>query len=170
MPSASARIHINATPEEVFDLVSDPWRIPEYVSFVKEIVEVSEGPPGVGTRIVEKAKPGPFPVTTYWEIVEYEFPHRHVWRGHQVDMEMTLTKEITSEGSGSMYQQFLDYRYLPRFRPLGWLLEKLVITRSLQKSFREIVAGIRQIAELESGSVSNQAETPFETHPPGLDA
>ncbi len=149
MATATAAIHVDANPEEVFDFVSDPYRIPEYVPLVREILDVSEGPLGVGTQITEKSKPGPFLVTTHWEIVEYEPPHRHVWRGHQVDMEMTLTKEITPEATGTRYHQSLDYRYLPRFRPLGWLLEKLVVSRSLQKSFDEIVVGIKVTVEAE---------------------
>ena len=152
MPTATASIHVDASPDEVFDFVSDPWRIPEYVSLVLEILEVSDGPLGVGTKITEKAKPGPFKVTTHWEIVEYEPPHRHVWRGHQVDMEMTLTKSVTREGSGTRYEQWMDYRYMPRFRPLGWLLEKLVVDRTVKKSFEGVVSGIKKTVESERQS------------------
>lgn len=152
MPTATAAIHVDASPEEVFDFVSDPWRIPEYVPLVRKILEVSEGPQGVGTKITERSKPGPFLVTTHWEIVEFERPHKHVWQGRQSDMEMTLTKEITPEGSGTRYFQSMEYRYLPGFRPLGWLLEKLFISRSIQKSFQEITAGIKATVESESQS------------------
>ena len=152
MQTARASIYVDATPEEVFDFVSDPWRIPEYVSLVLEILDVSEGQLGVGTKITEKAKPGPVPVTTHWEIIEYDRPHRHVWRGHQVDMEMTLTKQIRAEGSGARYEQWMEYRYLPRFRPLGWLLEKLVVNRTVQKSFDQVVTGIKTKVETERQS------------------
>ena len=152
MPTATAAVHVDASPEEVFDFVSDPWRIPEYVPLVREIVDVTDGPLGVGTKIIERSKPGPVVVTTHWEIVEYERPHRHVWRGRQSDMEMTLVKEITPENSGTRYWQSMDYRYLPRFRPLGWLLEALFIRRSIEKSFKEITAGIKATVESERRS------------------
>jgi len=152
MPTARASIHVDATPEEVFDFVSDPWRIPEYVSLVLEILDVSEGQMGVGTKIIERAKPGPVPVTTHWEIIEYDRPYMHVWRGRQVDMEMTLTKQINAEGSGARYEQWMDYRYLPRFRPLGWLLEKLIVNRTVRKSFDQVVAGIKATVETERQS------------------
>lgn len=152
MPTARASIHVEATPKEVFDFVSDPWRIPEYVSLVLEILDVSEGQLGVGTKITERAKPGPVPVTTHWEIIEYEPPHRHVWRGRQVDMEMTLTKQISAEGSGARYEQWMEYRYLPRARPLGWLLEKLILNRAVQKSFDQVVTGIKTTVETERQS------------------
>lgn len=160
MPTASASIHVDATREEVFDFVSDPWRIPEYVSLVLEILDVSEGPLGVGSKITERAKPGPFPVTTHWEIVEYERPHKHVWRGHQVDMEMKLTKQVTADGSGTRYEQWMDYRYLPRFRPLGWTLEKLVVDRTVQRSFDQVVLGIKRFVESERQSPLDGHETP----------
>ena len=152
MPTARASIHVDATPEEVFDFVSDPWRIPEYVSLVLEILDVTEGALGVGTRITERAKPGPVPVTTHWEIVDYVRPHKHVWKGRQVDMNMTLTKEVSREGTGTRYEQWMDYRYLPRLRPLGWLLEKLVVNRTVQKSFDQVVLGIKRTVEAERES------------------
>jgi hypothetical protein len=152
MPTARASIHVDATPEEVFDFVSDPWRIPEYVSLVLEILDVSDGQLGVGTKITEKAKPGPVAVTTHWEIIEFERPHRHVWRGHQVDMEMTLTKQISAEGSGARYEQWMEYRCLPRLRPLGWLLEKLVVNRAVQRGFDQVVTGIKKTVEAERHS------------------
>lgn len=152
MPTARASVHVDATPEEVFDFVSDPWRIPEYVSLVLEILDVSEGHLGVGTKITERAKPGPVPVTTHWEIIEYDRPRRHVWRGRQVDMKMTLTKQISAEGSGALYEQWMDYRYLPRLRPLGWLLEKLVVNRTVQQSFDQVVTGIKETVETERQS------------------
>lgn len=152
MPTARASVHINATPEEVFDFVSDPWRVPEYVPLVLEILEVSPGPIGVGSTISERAKPGPFPVTTHWEIVAYERPRIHVWKGHQIDMEMTLTKQVNGAGSGTQYEQSMDYRCVPRFRPFGWLLEKAVVNRTVQKSFEQVVARIKTTVEAERES------------------
>lgn len=149
MPTAAASIHVDATPEEVFDLVSDPMRIPEYVPIVLDVFDVSEGPIGPGTTLKEHSKPGPFVTVTRWRIAEYEPPRKHVWEGHQVDMEMTLTKKITPQGSGTLYEQWMEYRYLPRLRPLGWLLEKLVVQRKIEQAFQEVVAGIKRLVEAE---------------------
>lgn len=149
MPRAEASIHIHAPPEVIFDFVADAPRIPEYVRFVRDVYEVSEGPVGTGTTIKEHAKPGPFPVVTQWRIVEFERPHRQVWAGHQVDMEMTLSKFMEPADGGTVYRQTMEYRYLPRIRPLGWLLEKLVVERKMRIEFEQITEAIKRIVESE---------------------
>lgn len=149
MASATASIDISAPPEVVFDFVADAPRIPEYVRFVHDVFEVSEGPIGVGTRIKEHAKPGPFNTITEWEIIDFDRPRRQVWDGHQSDMDMTLTKTIEPTGGGCRYTQVMHYRYLPRLRPVGWLLEKLVVDRTMRTAFEQITAGIKDIVERE---------------------
>lgn len=149
MPKAEASIHIHAPPGVVFDFVADAARIPEYVAFVRDVYEISEGPVGVGTTLKEHAKPGPFPVVTSWRIVEFERPRRQIWSGHQTDMEMTLTKLIEPIEGGTLYRQVMEYRYLPRIRPLGWLLEQLAVNRKLRIEFARITEGIKTIVESE---------------------
>lgn len=157
MPRAEASIHIQAPPEVVFDFVADAPRIPEYVHFVRDVFEVSEGPIGVGTVIKENAKPGPFERITQWDIVEFDRPHRQVWNGFDADMKMTLTKYTTPEDGGTRYRQVMDYKMMPHFRPLGWLLEKLVVGRKMAKEFIGITQGIKRIVESE---YSPARETP----------
>lgn len=149
MPRAEASIHIDAPPEVVFDFVADAPRIPEYVEFVRDVFDVTPGPVGAGTTLKEHAKPGPFPVVTHWRIDQFERPAKQVWVGNQADMEMTLTKLVSAEGGGTRYHQIMEYRMLPRFRPLGWLLEKLVVARKMEAEFAKITAGIKRIVESE---------------------
>lgn len=156
MPTARASIHIEAASEEVFDFVNIPWRIPEYVSLVLDILEVSEGPVGVGTKILERAKPGPVTVTTLWEVITYERPRLSVWRSRQSDMDMTLTKQIRPDGEGAYYEQWLEYRFMPRIRPVGWLLEKAFVHRNIQGSFDEVVKGIKRIVENERRAATDK--------------
>jgi uncharacterized protein YndB with AHSA1/START domain len=153
MPQAEASIHIDAPPEVVFDFVADAPRIPEYVHFVREILGVSDGPIGAGTIIKERAKPGPFERITQWEITEFDRPHRQVWDGVDADMRMTLTKYTDAEEGGTRYRQVMGYTMLPNFRPLGWLLEKLVMGRKMQKEFAGITEGIKRIIETEHSPV-----------------
>ena len=151
MPTAQATIHIDAPPEAVFDFVADAPRIPEYVRFVHDVFEVSDQPPRLGTVIREHAKPGPMRVTTTWRIGEFERPRRQVWVGRQDDMEMTLTKLTEPEAGGTRYTQDMEYRYPPQIRPLGWLLERLVVARRMNEEFVTITRGIKRIVEAERG-------------------
>lgn len=157
MPIARASCQIDVPPEELFRFISDPLRIPEYVEIVLDVFDVSDGPIGVGTTLKEHSKPGPFVSVTSWEIVEYDPPRTHVWEGHQKDMDMTFTKHISPNGAGSMYEQWMDYRFLPKFRALGRLLEVAFLERVMQQHFAVAVAGIKRIAEAEhTGQVESQ--------------
>lgn len=149
MLRAEASIHIDAPPEVVFDLVADAPRIPEYVKFVRDVFDVTPGPVRAGTTLKEHAKPGPFPVITNWRIDRFNRPEQQVWVGHQADMEMTLTKYMSAEDGGTRYRQVMEYRMLPRFRPLGWLLEKLVVARKMEIEFSKINTSIKCILEEE---------------------
>jgi uncharacterized protein YndB with AHSA1/START domain len=118
MPTAKATVHIQAPPETVFDFVADAPRVPEYVSFVRDVFEVSDQPPRLGTIIRERAKPGPLLLTTTWRIDEFDRPRRQVWVGKQADMEMTLTKSAEPEAGGTRYSQVMEFKCLPGFRLL----------------------------------------------------
>ena len=155
MPVVTASIDIAVPPEVVFDFVADAPRIPEYVRFVYDVFEVRGEPIGVGTVIREHTKPGPIKTITEWTIAEFDRPHRQVWEGHQGDMVMTLTKTIEPRDVGSRYTQVMDYRYLPKLRPLGWLLEKLVVTRAMEKEFALITQGIKRIVEHEHAGLTS---------------
>jgi uncharacterized protein YndB with AHSA1/START domain len=157
MPTARASIQIDVPPEEVFRFVSDPVRIPEYVKIVLDVFDVSDGRVGVGTTLKEHSKPGPFVSVTNWEIVEYDRPNRQVWLGSQKDMEMTFTKLISPHPAGSTYEQWMDYRFLPKFRPLGRLLEVLFLQRAMQRHFESAVAGIKRIVEAEHAARIEQS-------------
>jgi uncharacterized protein YndB with AHSA1/START domain len=52
MSHLSTTVHVDASPEIVFDIVADPTRGPEWHTLVNELVEVSGGSGGVGTSFV----------------------------------------------------------------------------------------------------------------------
>lgn len=149
MARAEASIHIDAPPEAVFDFVADASRIPEYVGFVRDVFDATPGPARAGTTLKEHAKPGLLPVVTHWRIDRFERPTRQIWVGRQADMEMTLAKYIEAEDGGTRYRQVMDYRMLPKVRPLGWLLERLVVARQMKSEFSRITASVKEIIESE---------------------
>lgn len=52
MSHQSTTIHVDASPEVVFDIVADPRRGPKWQTLVNELIEVSGRPGGVGTSFV----------------------------------------------------------------------------------------------------------------------
>jgi NAD(P)-dependent dehydrogenase (short-subunit alcohol dehydrogenase family)/uncharacterized protein YndB with AHSA1/START domain len=75
---ARNRVHIHATPEEVFAVLSDPERYPEWVVGAAGIRDYDEEFPAVGSRFHHEVGPGPFNVRDHSEVIEVEPPHRLV--------------------------------------------------------------------------------------------
>lgn len=75
---ARNRVHIRATPEEVFAVLSDPERYPNWVVGANAIRDYDEEFPQVGSRFHHKAGPGPINVRDYTQVLEVKAPHRLV--------------------------------------------------------------------------------------------
>lgn len=75
---ARNRVHIHATPEEVFAVLADPERYPEWVVGADTIRDYDEEFPQVGSRFHHKVGPGPVNIRDHSEVLEVEAPHRLV--------------------------------------------------------------------------------------------
>jgi NAD(P)-dependent dehydrogenase (short-subunit alcohol dehydrogenase family)/uncharacterized protein YndB with AHSA1/START domain len=75
---ARNRVHIHATPEEVFAVLSDPERYPEWVVGADTIRDYDEDFPQVGSRFHHKVGPGPVDIRDHSEVLEVDPPRRLV--------------------------------------------------------------------------------------------
>ncbi|HKF83489.1 MAG TPA: SDR family NAD(P)-dependent oxidoreductase [Solirubrobacterales bacterium] len=75
---ARNRVHIHAPPEEVFAVLADPCRYPEWVVGATGIRDYDEGFPAVGSRFHHEVGPGPLNLKDYSEVTEVEPPRRLV--------------------------------------------------------------------------------------------
>jgi NAD(P)-dependent dehydrogenase (short-subunit alcohol dehydrogenase family)/uncharacterized protein YndB with AHSA1/START domain len=75
---ARNRVHIHATPEEVFAVLADPERYPEWVVGADTIRDYDEEFPAVGSRFHHEVGPGPVNIRDHSEVLEVEAPHRLV--------------------------------------------------------------------------------------------
>lgn len=158
MPTITKTIEIEAPAEEVYEFVAnDVTRLTEFVPIVKEVFDVSPGPIGEGTTFKERMEMGPMKRISSWTVAELNPPKSVLWVGSQSDMEMTLTKHVRSTPTGTQYSQVFDYRMYPSFRPLGWLLEKLIVHRQMSATLDEVVLRIKEIIEYEYAARSQQA-------------
>lgn len=134
-------------PTALWDLVNDFDRMTEWVTFADELTYLSDGEVGEGTVYREYGGVGPISSESEWEIIEFEPPSRQVHRGDLGIMQPELTMTFEPVDGGTKFTQSMTYRALPRGRPLGWLLEKLVITRSLRSGLRETQSNLKRLAE-----------------------
>jgi NAD(P)-dependent dehydrogenase (short-subunit alcohol dehydrogenase family)/uncharacterized protein YndB with AHSA1/START domain len=75
---ARNRVHIDAAPEEVFAVLSDPDRYPEWVVGAAGIRDHDEEFPEVGSRFHHKVGSWPIGLNDHTEVVEVEPPNRLV--------------------------------------------------------------------------------------------
>ena len=75
---ARNRVHIHASPEEVFAVLSDPNCYPRWVVGAAGIRDCDEEFPAVGSRFHHKVGSWPLGLKDYTEVMEVEPPHRIV--------------------------------------------------------------------------------------------
>lgn len=147
MPSVTEQAHISAPPEAVHAFIQDLDRYPEWIPFTEEVTRVERPEDGsvVGTRYWEQGTGG----ESSWEIIAYEEGRREVHEGDigiaTVRIEMTMAPD---DDGGTDYTHVIAYD--PKLGPIGWLLDKLVLGRSMRKGTRELVEALKRIVERES--------------------
>ena len=75
---ASNRVHIHATPEEVFAFLSDPECYPQWVVGAAGVRDQDDEFPAVGSRFHHKVGSWPLDLKDHTEVIEVEPPHRLV--------------------------------------------------------------------------------------------
>jgi carbon monoxide dehydrogenase subunit G len=140
MPTVSHAVTVDATPETVWAFVSDMERIPSWVSFTDEMRRYDEGPVREGFAYVEYGGVGPMRGESEWEVVECDPPHGQVHVGDLGVTEPRLTIDIETAGDGlTRWTQTVEFEALPQFRPLGRLLEVLVLRRLLDRDLQRTI-------------------------------
>jgi hypothetical protein len=132
-------------PERVWALLSDLAAVQLYNPGVKSAALVGDRRHGVGAmrscelapsgRVVERV--------THWEdgralgleVVESDWPIRA----------MSWITRVVPDPNGCRITQELEYE--PKFGPVGWLLDRLVMERKLRSTLDDVLASLARHAE-----------------------
>jgi uncharacterized protein YndB with AHSA1/START domain len=151
MPTVETSIEIQAPPGTLWDFISDLDRIPEWVTFTDEMLEVPEGEAREGSVYREYGGVGPKKGESTWTITRFDPPSVQVHEGDLGVMEPTLTMRVEPAGDGARLTHTVAFRFLPGFRPLGWLLEKLFVVRAFRSGLEKTQRNAKAIVEDEAG-------------------
>jgi NAD(P)-dependent dehydrogenase (short-subunit alcohol dehydrogenase family)/uncharacterized protein YndB with AHSA1/START domain len=105
---ARNRVHIHATPEEVFAVLSDPECYPKWVVGADTIRDYDEGFPQVGSRFHHKVGPGPINIRDYTEVTEIDPPRRLVLKAKARPLgtaTIALDLEESEDGTGVLMEE-----------------------------------------------------------------
>lgn len=147
MPVVEIHQHIDAAPEKVWDLMCDIRRGPEWITVMLETLYVSDDWIQKGSVYRERSKVGPSTSITEWTITEFAPPHLQVHETNERSMSIELTIEVKPDGEGTLLTHRTEYRMLPVFRPLGWLMEQLFVNRTLNRELRQSVQNAKRLLE-----------------------
>jgi uncharacterized protein YndB with AHSA1/START domain len=142
MPVAQSEICIAAPPEEVWSLISDLERGPEWSLATLECQLTSEGAPGLGSRYRSVSKFAVSRVTTEHEIVEWVPPRKMVSKVVKGG-ESTFTQLCEPEGEGCILTMINDFS-LPSAVP-GFVAERLA--EQVSGILADELARIKEVVE-----------------------
>lgn len=122
---------------DVWALVCDVGRIPEWVEPTLAITRSSSDTVALGVEITERTRVvGPLVFTTRWKVIAFEPPNRQVSTG-EVPLARDTVLELRLEHADGVTHNFHTLRYRPALGPLGrWIdaVARVHISRSLERS------------------------------------
>ena len=152
MPIIEGWIDISAQRQAVWDLMCDVPRYSEFGNMTDVAVLATEGEFGEGSVYSETGKVAGIKSTTEWTVIRFDPPAEQTHVGEGSSMRIELTWTLAEIDSGTRASHVVDFKMMPRLRPLGVVLEALFVTRMMTKEMETIRGALKRIAETESGS------------------
>lgn len=149
MSHLSTRIHVDAPPDRVFDIVADPARSPEWQTLIAEMGDIAGRPGGVGSSYTGYYRVAGRKLESRFVITASERPRLHQSAGTTRGGWARWTTMIDPEGAGSAVTISLEYE-LPG-EIVGSMFGLLTGNR-LEHEFRQTYEGLRRLAEREAVS------------------
>lgn len=130
--------------------MADYERYPEWVAIVEEATLVKGDAIQEGAEYEEVSPLGPFTSTSHWRVTEFDPPRRQIHVGQLPFGPVELTIETRPDGDGgTILDHAVELTAFPRFRPLGWMLERLVLARKFGSDMEESLATFADLVDAE---------------------
>lgn len=142
--------HIKAEPEEVWAFISDIEKAPNWVVVMQSLIETTDNPVKMGTIYKERSKIGPNKSETKWTVTRFDAPKIQVHECESSTFQAVLTMQVAPSELGTKLIHITEYALMPVFRPIGWLVESLVIHKTMQKNLKESVQNCKKQIEKNS--------------------
>lgn len=140
MPLIRKSIDVSASPQNVFDYVTDPPTQPDWITFIREVQITSGDGKSEGTtdRSVFKLGPRSQMLDAVW--TEYD-PPRSFARKATSGLEMEGRMTFEPRDDGTCVEWTVDYR--PPMGPLGALVDALFMNRVFQNEMEESLESLK---------------------------
>lgn len=146
MPKVSEEVHIDAPPERVWDVITDPQRIPEYNVTIVEVTEASGRLDEVGARYTAVAKIYGRRLEGTWETTEVLPGRRLVARGSTPGGgQASVISTVEPADGGTRAGVEIEYELPAGF--LGAVANKLFVERAVERDVRHSGENLKALAE-----------------------
>lgn len=141
MPRVEVQERIARDPRDVHAFIQDFSRYPEWIPFTKEVTSVEHEDGVVGTVYTERGTGG----KSTWEVVGFQEGRHEVHEGDIGIARVRITMDMEPADGATEYRHAIEYTM--KVPVLGWVLDKLVLGRSMRKGTVETVANLKRILE-----------------------
>ena len=155
MSRVEVSVDVGASPEVVWDFVSNLRRIPEWIEDTRAMLTVEPEPAQQGTVYRERSRiVGPLSQVTTWKISEFD-PPRFQKHDGQVSMMAATSVSFGLEPSAGGTKFTLVFEYTPG-NPLSSLSDGLFLKRNLQSGFQRSLENLKRLLEAEEGHTTGR--------------
>ena len=142
-------IEIEASPDEVWDVVMDPNRLGDWVSAHRELHWDGNGELAEGETFAQTLRLGGAKTRIEWTIVDMDRPRSAYWRGRgPISSKAYVTYELTPEGAGTRFDYCNSFD-LPG-GPIGRLAARVASASKGRSEAEKSLATLKRLLEDES--------------------
>jgi uncharacterized protein YndB with AHSA1/START domain len=155
---ARNRVHIDAAPEDVFAVLSNPYCYPEWVVGASGVRDHDESFPAVGSRFYHKVGTWPLNVKDHTEVIEVEPPRRIVLKAKARPLGTAIVALELRESAGGTE---LTMEERPGDRVTALVAGNPVADTALRVRNAEALARLKRLVEgVPEGERSKTASSP----------
>ena len=138
---------IGAGPEDVWAILTDARRVPEWVEFTERMIDLPDREVGVGYVYKEYGGIKPFLGESEWRITEFEPMRRQVHIGDDGQMRMDLEIELTPTNGGTRLTMTFGLKPRWYIAPVNAILWPLMMRKRGQEAQDKTLANLKRIVE-----------------------
>ncbi|MEA2457548.1 MAG: hypothetical protein QOC95_520 [Thermoleophilaceae bacterium] len=110
MSKLERQIHIDATPEAVYDKLMDPNCLGEWVTIQDKLEEAPAGDLEKGDELVQRMKVAGQKFKLRWKVLQADRPHKAVWSGKgPLGSKARATYELSPNEGGTNFTYTNEY-------------------------------------------------------------
>lgn len=157
MPSVEVSIDIAAPLESVWDLAMDPQRTLDWVTIVRGVCDVDDGPLRRGFRMKQQMTLRNVPFSVQWELVDLDVPRYARWHGKGPARSTALIVDrLTAVDGGTRFVYFNEFK--APFGVLGTVASRALVGGIPETEARESLNRLKALAEGFTGSARQAAQ------------